>query len=110
MKSSVWNRVSGLFGLLLQVCAFIFLGVVLYKNLGRLQSTLQVRSDLWALFIGLTAASVGMVVMLVLGWRALLRGAGATAASFRNVFWVVGRTAIAKYVPGNVFQYVGRQM
>jgi uncharacterized membrane protein YbhN (UPF0104 family) len=110
MKSSVWNRASGLFGLLLQVCAFIFLGVVLYKNLDRLRSTLQLRSDLWLLLTGLTLASVAMVAMLVLGWRALLRGAGATAASFRNVFWVIGRTAIAKYIPGNIFQYVGRQM
>jgi len=110
MKTSLWNRVSRVFGLLLQVCAFMFLGVVLFRNLDRLRSILQLRTDLWALLAGLTLMSIALIVMLVLGWRALLRGAGATAASFRNVFWVIGRTAVAKYVPGNVFQYVGRQM
>jgi uncharacterized membrane protein YbhN (UPF0104 family) len=51
-----------------------------------------------------------MIILLVIGWRELLLGAGGKPIAFRSVFWVIGRTAIAKYLPGNVFQYVGRQM
>jgi hypothetical protein len=110
MSASLSSRILRAAGLLLQVCAFAFLAYVLRVNFDRLRATHVVGYGLLALLVALTAASVLMILMLVLGWRELLRGAGAPGVSVKSVFWVIGRTAIAKYVPGNVFQYVGRQM
>ena len=45
--------------------------------------------------------------LLALAWRALLAGLGARR-SLRETFGIVGITQFAKYVPGNVAQYIGR--
>ncbi len=96
-------------GLVLQVSSFVFLGLVLHKHFDRLRASNIELSDLSQALGLLLLVSLGMVITLVIGWRELLIGAGAKAASIRSALWIIGRTAIAKYVPGNVFQYVGRQ-
>ena len=45
--------------------------------------------------------------LLVLAWRGLLDGLG-VHRSVRELFGIVGITQFAKYVPGNVAQYIGR--
>jgi glycosyltransferase 2 family protein len=48
-------------------------------------------------------------LLLSSAWYQLL-GAGSTTASIRSHHAVYGRTQIAKYLPGNVFHLVGRQV
>lgn len=45
--------------------------------------------------------------LLALAWRGLLQGLG-IRRSLRELFAIVGITQFAKYVPGNVAQYIGR--
>lgn len=45
--------------------------------------------------------------LLALAWRGLLDGLG-VRRSWRELFAIVGITQFAKYVPGNIAQYVGR--
>jgi hypothetical protein len=66
-------------------------------------------------------ATLAMVVAGILGyglgslllsaaWTRLLHWVGEDGARFRACHAVYGRTQIAKYLPGNVFQYAGRQL
>jgi len=45
--------------------------------------------------------------LLALAWRSMLSGLS-TRRSLRELFAIVGITQFAKYVPGNVAQYIGR--
>jgi hypothetical protein len=45
--------------------------------------------------------------LLALAWRGLLKGLG-VRRTWRELFGIVGITQFAKYVPGNVAQYIGR--
>lgn len=47
------------------------------------------------------------VPLLALAWRGMLGGVG-VHKSWRELFAILGITQFAKYVPGNVAQYVGR--
>lgn len=47
------------------------------------------------------------VPLLALAWRGMLAGLG-VHKSWRELFAILGITQFAKYVPGNVAQYVGR--
>lgn len=47
------------------------------------------------------------IPLTALAWRGLLRDVG-TERSWRELIAILGLTQIAKYVPGNVGQYVGR--
>lgn len=47
------------------------------------------------------------VPLLALAWRGMLAGVG-VRKSWRELFAIVGITQFAKYVPGNVAQYIGR--
>lgn len=58
--------------------------------------------------IVLAASMYGLgVPLLALAWREMLRGLG-VSKSWRELTAILGMTQIAKYVPGNVGQYVGR--
>lgn len=61
----------------------------------------------------LVATSVAYALLLVLlawAWRDLLKAAGAQVGSFLAPFEVYSRSQIGKYLPGNVFHFVGRQV
>ena len=45
-----------------------------------------------------------------LGWAILLRQTVTSTVSFRAVVWLYGQTHLAKYLPGNLFHYFGRQV
>ena len=47
-------------------------------------------------------------ILLAAGWRKILDYVG-VQRSFRWAAWIYATSQLAKYVPGNVFQFVGRQ-
>jgi glycosyltransferase 2 family protein len=63
-----------------------------------------------ALAIGAGTLAYGLAgFLLAEAWRQLL-GPGAPAARRRDYHALYGRTQIAKYLPGNCFHFVGRQL
>lgn len=64
-------------------------------------------------WVGLLAGAVvcaGGGVALVLAWTLLLRRHGGQSLPFAHAFRVYASTQVAKYIPGNVFQYAGRHV
>ena len=51
-----------------------------------------------------------LLLLLVGGFALILAGTGVQNVTFRDVLDVYGRSGIAKYLPGNVFHYVGRNV
>jgi hypothetical protein len=49
------------------------------------------------------------LLLIAVAWGCFLRGFG-VAASWRQIIVVYGRANLAKYIPGNVFQFAGRQL
>lgn len=94
-----WTAVAGSIG---------FIGSQLWQHAPWQLAVAHVRSLTATIVIG--ALLYGMAGFLLSGaWRELL-GAGGSTASIRWHHAVYGRTQIAKYLPGNVFHLVGRQV
>lgn len=99
-----------LIGLLLVGLALIFVGLRVATYVDEIGRTLAA-PETWGA-VALSALLYGLLsFLLVLGWRIILGGLGSSGTvTFRDSFEVYGRSQIAKYVPGNVFHFFGRQL
>lgn len=101
MKSLINN-----FGKILVLLSLVFLFIKLGQNVNEIKSF---RIDLT------TALAVSAVILINLvsgaivtyAWVLFLRSGG-FILSFKKAYAIYGRAAVAKYIPGNVFHYVGR--
>lgn len=93
-------------GFLLAVLSFVFLAIRLLSELEQLPSIAWTGVAMGALL-----AVIGLVVAIEavhsLAWRTLARAVD-SRVTWRESFALCGRSQIAKYLPGNVFQYVQR--
>ncbi len=87
---------------LLVLAALGYVGYALYRAAPQLLALDIGASRLLLAAAAATVMSAGVVLALGLAWSQIT-GGGSPAV------WVVCRTAVAKYLPGNVLQYVGRQ-
>ena len=80
-----------------------------------------IASNVWEAIAGngpalLAALAIGGIVYALSGfflaeaWLKLLKVSGAPTAPRRDAFGIYARTQIAKYLPGNVFHFVGRHI
>lgn len=80
-------------------------GVQLFSQWGQLQATRLTFNPAWSL-----AALIGLTTFFALsaeGWRRLLQGLGATLA-YRDCFRIIFYSNLGKYLPGGVWNMVGR--
>jgi len=99
-----------LLGLALVAAALVFVGLRIaeyVENLGAVAAS----GAAWAT-VAIGAALYGALsLLLALAWQLILGRAGpGTAVRLIDSFTVYGRSQIAKYVPGNVFHFFGRQL
>jgi glycosyltransferase 2 family protein len=94
-----WTAVAASFG---------FIGLQLWQHAPWRLAGAHLEGLLAAVVVGALLYGVAGL-LLSSGWYQLL-GAGSATASIRCHHAVYGRTQIAKYLPGNVFHLVGRQV
>lgn len=102
-------RLVRLAGYIILALSTIFLGYRFYTNLGNL---LAIKPD-WNFYLVTALAGVFygfLQIFSVMPLSALLKGFGADGVTFLKVLNFHGRTDIAKYLPGNVFHFAGRQV
>ncbi len=94
------------FGRLLMFLSFIYLGNAIFKQASGFHGIV--------FSVGAAVSLVALILFYfsqwIVGaniWRCLLHGGG-VHISLRQSFMILGQSQIAKYLPGNVFQYVGR--
>jgi len=100
------NKVVRLVGNLLTCIAIIYIGKKLYSydidfTIIKEQSTMSI------MFI-LVIVYMMCVILECLPWRALIYEIASIKISFIEISVIFTKANILKYVPGNVFQYVGR--
>ena len=85
-----------------------FVAHVVTRNLGSLPA--GVWSVRFLLVITVLGVLYGMLIILIaVAWGSFLRALG-VVASWPEIIVVYGRTNLAKYLPGNVFHFAGRQL
>lgn len=106
-----WRTPSArtLFGVVGNVVAVVGVLFVLRTLVARVDALPALRPTLVLVlaFVGGVVVQIAAVLLASSSWRALLRGAGVDHA-WRDCFRAIGGSAVAKYVPGNIFHLVGR--
>lgn len=91
-------------GRILQIAALGFVAYLLHQHFGALKFDLRLLAAIAVAF--LVAFPTQMLPMV--GWWFLVRG-GQNGIPFRPVYDTYARSALAKYLPGNIMHYAGRQ-
>ena len=63
---------------------------------------------LWAGLVGVVTYAFSCILLVFAWWRLL--SICKIQADFASTYWVYARTQIAKYLPGNIFHFLGRQV
>lgn len=103
-----WFKVAKWLGAALTLLSIIFLARRAWLLQGSL-ATVWPKGAGAGLFSGAVLCAGGGVA-LVAAWRLLLARHGGGALPFGQAFRVYAGTQIAKYIPGNIFQYAGRHV
>lgn len=103
------GRLVKLAGYVVLALSALFLGQRFYSNFDSLTAI----DPGWQFYAALGIACLGYGILqlfLVAGLSVILKGLGAAEPYFTKVLIFHGRTNIAKYLPGNVFHFAGRQL
>ncbi len=105
-REKAMKNAFSLTGNLLVLASLVFLGVTLVAHLHEMPPFRLSASSVLSVTGGTAIFCVGSVC-LAFAWTVLLVG-GNVRLSLRHAFILVGKSQIAKYLPGNVFHFVGR--
>lgn len=105
--ASRWKRYAHAVGGLFAVAGLVFVVVQLHRY-GASLDAVSLRLADWLAFGCLILAGVGMNACLALAWRAVLSAEG-TYITRRWAVATYATTHVARYIPGNIFHYAGRQ-
>jgi hypothetical protein len=99
-----WLKIGGR---LMAVAAFVFIGLALHRQWDALRQV-EIGRQVWLVVAGL-AVTYGCALMLVAEvWHRLISDFAAARFPRRLTLPSYALSQLAKYIPGNVFQYVGR--
>jgi uncharacterized membrane protein YbhN (UPF0104 family) len=103
------GRVARVVGALVVAMSLLFIGAQLWSHRDWLADWRPDQATLLVVLAGTLFYGLGSL-LLSAAWTRLLHWCGEDEARFATCHPVYGRTQIAKYLPGNVFQYLGRQV
>jgi glycosyltransferase 2 family protein len=97
-------------GLVLVGLALAFVGIQIAAYVDEIRRMAATPAT-WGAIAVSAALYGGLSLLLALAWYAILGGLSPTGrVTFSDSYEVYGRSQIAKYVPGNVFHFFGRQL
>ncbi len=100
------KKVVVIAGRLLALASIAYLVVLLIRHVHDIPVFTWGLWSALTLFLSVTIVVVNTTVSSY-AWSVLLRG-GNVVLAWRRAFIIIGQSQIGKYLPGNVFQYVGR--
>lgn len=103
------RQVISLASLLLTLAAILFIGRLLWRYGGMIIAAPLDSSHLLLFIAGSVVYSI-TGVLLAASWFQLLHLFGKPGISFQHSFKIYARSQIAKYIPGNVFQFAARHV
>jgi hypothetical protein len=105
-KMETFKRITSLLGRTVAILSLIFLFFRLGQHIHDIPS---LTFNFWGAVSVVLAVmfSITTVVMNAYLWALLLRGGG-VLLHLNQAYQIVGKSQIGKYLPGNIFQYLGR--
>ena len=104
-----WRKIARVLGAALMMLGLAFVAYQLYVHWSTL-TQLVVKPIFVVSLIGLSAVYTLVQCLLALAWGRLVGGISGLDLAPGLTISVYGRAQIAKYLPGNVFQYAGRNL
>ena len=103
------RRLAKILGVVLMLASLGFIGVLVWSNR---DAVLDFRPSLGGVMLLVAGAVIyGTAgILLAVAWRILLRWSGEDEVCWHESRRIYARTQIAKYIPGNVMQLVGRHV
>ncbi|MEZ5277601.1 MAG: lysylphosphatidylglycerol synthase domain-containing protein [Opitutaceae bacterium] len=102
-----WHRVLTWVG---RIVSMVCIGFLLFTVYRYKQELPPVRSDGGSILVGTAVVIFGLISVGInaLAWQRIVRRLH--PVSWKQAFSITGRSQIAKYLPGNVFHYLGKMI
>lgn len=97
-------------GIVMCLLGIGFVCIKLISNMATVLNFLPQDINTWCMFCFLCLAYAVVLNLLAWGWRNQLRFNSKVNLPFKDTLSIYAQSQIAKYIPGNVFQYIGRNM
>lgn len=95
---------------LIQVASLSYLSIVLLKYGDLFLNKTVEYSFVWYILFQFILLYSIILIFPALGWMKILDHHSNDKIKFPDILWLYYRTSIAKYIPGNIFHYVSRQI
>lgn len=106
-KADAFRNITRLLGVALVVIACLFVADRFVST--RVWTLVEAGGEGFVVAVVLGAAAYALsAFLLAAAWLVLLRSSGEAGAPVRPSMSIYARTQLAKYIPGNVFHFVGR--
>lgn len=102
------SKFLGLCGNVLAIAGIVFL-ILRFRTYAGQLSEIALSPSLFMLLVILAGASGLSVMLLVVAWKKIL-GVNGQSVDVKTTLVIYGLSQLAKYIPGNVFQFAGRQI
>lgn len=102
------SKFLGLCGNVLAIAGIVFL-ILRFRTYAGQLSEIALSPSLFVLLVILAGASGLSVMLLVVAWKKIL-GVNGQSVDVKTTLVIYGLSQLAKYIPGNVFQFAGRQI
>ena len=108
MDKTQLKKYATLFGKVLGFAGLLF---VLYKFTQEytLSSFVEQFNQIWSILPILLLLNLVSMMLGISAWRLMLLNYAAESFDYKTAYYYFSKTEIAKYLPGNMFHFVGRQ-
>jgi glycosyltransferase 2 family protein len=108
IKENKIRKIIKISGYILTVVVLVYVGYICYKNWESISLQASLSRN-WYLIIPSIFLYLVTSYLLPLGWKQALQAFGARV-TFYDSTTIYGKSQILRYVPGNIFHFVGRSL
>lgn len=100
------NKILRIAGYIITFASIIYIAWHGYKNWNKVTSIFSLK-DTWLGILYLAIFYTILFSLIVFAWKIIMTSLNGKI-TFKNSFVIYGRSNISKYIPGNVFHFIGR--
>ena len=105
-KKTKINKILKIIGYIITFASVLYILWHGYENWNRITSIFSFKNT-WQGILYAAFFYTAMFLLIALAWKIIITSLNGKI-TFKNSFIIYGRSNIAKYIPGNVFHFVGR--
>jgi uncharacterized membrane protein YbhN (UPF0104 family) len=105
-SNSAAIKILKIIGYILTIVSIVYIIWIGYKQWQEVIESFSISKN-WPILLFSILIYSASYIIIVLGWKNLISGFGGYLA-FKNSYIICGQSQMAKYIPGNIFHYVGR--